>query len=157
MNARPRPPCRRFPGSTSRARGVWRCQRGRELTRPIRRGRGGTGRRGSPTLRAYLEGDDRQWVNDAQLVVSEVVANSILHAYHDMPAGRVDISFSSERAGLQVRVRDYGCGFTENSPAAGAGLGLRLTAVLADHVECRRPSEGGHEVVLGFTRPPSDR
>jgi anti-sigma regulatory factor (Ser/Thr protein kinase) len=88
---------------------------------------------------------------DAELLVSELVTNCVLHA--DPPAGGDPISFvlgvDSER--VRVEVSDAGKGFmaptSKGGPRdAGSGWGLRLVDQLADDLGVDRSPKGGSTV-----------
>jgi anti-sigma regulatory factor (Ser/Thr protein kinase) len=84
------------------------------------------------TLRIVCEGSDRVAIADAELAVTEIVTNAVLHAGGD----GVSISFWSEGPTLDVVVDDGGRGF---SPRMGSpdddqigGRGLSLVDTLAE-------------------------
>jgi anti-sigma regulatory factor (Ser/Thr protein kinase) len=73
------------------------------------------------------------------IVVSEAVANAIMHAYRDRPQpGRVRVSVEVGDESLEVAVSDDGIGMTPRVDSPGAGLGLPLMTGFADEVvvEC---------------------
>jgi anti-sigma regulatory factor (Ser/Thr protein kinase) len=74
-------------------------------------------------------------MEDARLLVSELVTNSLRHAPHDA-AKRIGLVLSCENEVLRAEVSDHGPGFVAapRSPGASeeAGWGLYLVARLAD-------------------------
>lgn len=78
------------------------------------------------------------------VVVSEAVANAIMHAYRDREEpGRVRVSVGVGDESLELAVDDDGLGMSPRMDSPGAGLGVPLMAGFADEVtvEC---SEGTH-------------
>jgi anti-sigma regulatory factor (Ser/Thr protein kinase) len=73
------------------------------------------------------------------IVVSEAVANAVMHAYRDRPQpGRVRVSVEVDDESLELAVSDDGVGMTPRIDSPGAGLGLPLMTGFADEVavEC---------------------
>ena len=73
------------------------------------------------------------WV--VQLVVSEVVANAVLHAYPDRAPGQVRLEAWLEDELLTVVVADDGVGMSSGRGSQGLGEGLALIRRLAREVE----------------------
>lgn len=82
-----------------------------------------------------LEGVSRR---NAQLVLSELVTNSIVHAGLDPDHDEIELTFRHTPAGVRVEVLDHGCGFSDEAidmPRRGpqvGGSGLAIVARLAD-------------------------
>src|SRR3954454_11227362 len=73
------------------------------------------------------------------VVVSEAVANAIMHAYRDrVEPGRVRVSVGVDGESLELAVSDDGLGMSPRPDSPGAGLGVPLMAGFADEVtvEC---------------------
>jgi anti-sigma regulatory factor (Ser/Thr protein kinase) len=73
------------------------------------------------------------------VVVSEAVANAIMHAYRDRDEpGRVRVSIGVGEESLELSVDDDGMGMSPRLDSPGAGLGVPLMAGFADEVtvEC---------------------
>src|SRR3954453_11373112 len=73
------------------------------------------------------------------IVVSEAVANAIMHAYRDRETpGRVRVSLGVGEDSLELAVSDDGLGMSPRPDSPGAGLGVPLMAGFADEVtvEC---------------------
>jgi anti-sigma regulatory factor (Ser/Thr protein kinase) len=73
------------------------------------------------------------------VVVSEAVANAIMHAYRDQEEpGRVRVSVGVGAESLELAVDDDGLGMSPRVDSPGAGLGVPLMAGFADEVtvEC---------------------
>lgn len=73
-------------------------------------------------------------VEDARLVLSELVANSVRHA-HPLPDGDILVSWKLGNQGLQISVTDGGAGTRPhkvNAPASAlAGRGMAIVETLA--------------------------
>jgi serine/threonine-protein kinase RsbW len=83
------------------------------------------------------------------VVVSEAVANAVMHAYRDRPEpGRVRVSVEVGEDSLEVAVSDDGNGMAPRLDSPGAGLGVPLIRGFADEVlvEC----SGGTRVRARF-------
>jgi anti-sigma regulatory factor (Ser/Thr protein kinase) len=86
---------------------------------------------------------------DAELLVSELVTNCVLHA--DPPAGDpISFVLGVEAERLRVEVSDGGKGFSPTSTShdgvSGSGWGLRLVDQLADDWGVDRGPKGGTTV-----------
>jgi anti-sigma regulatory factor (Ser/Thr protein kinase) len=69
------------------------------------------------------------------VVVSEAVANAIMHAYRDREEpGRVRVSVDVDGESLELAVSDDGLGMAPRLDSPGAGLGVPLMAGFADEV-----------------------
>jgi hypothetical protein len=71
-------------------------------------------------------------VADAELVVSELVANALLHAGLG-PADRIDVTLSRDRDRLVIVVDDHGS--FSRRPAGPTGLGFRILDSLCERWE----------------------
>lgn len=99
------------------------------------------------TCRAWELGDPA----NAELVVSELVANAVLHGW-----GRVTLRLQDTGEGLRIEVEDSNPTppvATEGHPGRIGGFGMRIVERLADWGW--RPSRGG-KVVWARVRPPED-
>jgi len=85
------------------------------------------------------------------LIVNELVTNSFRHAFRDGQPGTVWVQFSREPDGMyRLTVADDGCGLPERMDLSRRiGLGLQVTAVLAEQVGARLSI--GHEAGARFT------
>lgn len=104
-------------------------------------------------VRQYAEdnglAEDR--VNDIAIAVTEIVSNSVMHAYRDREyPGDVTVEITCNEGILLVRVADEGLGLVPRDDSPGAGFGLQIAARVADklHVEPLEPS--GTAVNLTF-------
>lgn len=74
-------------------------------------------------------------VEDARVVISELVANSVRHA-QPLPDGEILISWKLAKQGLQISVTDGGSGTRPrkvNAPSSAlAGRGMAIVETLAD-------------------------
>ena len=77
--------------------------------------------------------DDR--LDAIQLLVTELVTNSVIHAGL-LPGDEIELSITRSRAGLRVEVADRGAGFVPppppDDPFAENGRGLALVDMLSD-------------------------
>ena len=91
-------------------------------------------------------------LDDLKLVLSEICANAIVHAYGQRPDGRIEVIFRRSAAELEVTVADHGPGFPggEVPDRAGAGLTLRHRVCSRHSIEPQRP-QGGAAVTFAQT------
>lgn len=93
------------------------------------------------------------------LVVSEAVANAVIHAYRDRKPGDVRVSATLNEEGVEVAVVDDGIGLRPRPDSPGVGLGMPLIADLADRVEITAGPRGhgtriaAHFVLMGPAGP----
>jgi len=87
-------------------------------------------------LKAWMSdlGASGERVEDARVVISELVANSVRHA-RPLPDGSILVRWTTDRHGLQLSVTDGGSGTRPHSVQAGssalAGRGMAIVDVLA--------------------------
>jgi anti-sigma regulatory factor (Ser/Thr protein kinase) len=65
-------------------------------------------------------------LDDLKLVLSEVCANAIVHAYAGGSEGRIDVTFRRSEGELEVTVADRGPGFPDGKLPDDVGAGLTL-------------------------------
>lgn len=95
-------------------------------------------------------GFDPELLSDVNTAVSEACNNVIQHAYGEKP-GPFSVDFALTPAGLEVLIRDWGCGIRDATPERdGLKVGLALMSAVADRAEFVRVPEGGTEVRLRF-------
>ncbi len=100
---------------------------------------------------------DPELLDDLQMVTSEACNNVVVHAYRGK-RGPLGVRVSATHTGIEVLVRDRGCGIEPalREPAAGpdarAGIGLAVIQSLADTADLASPSSGGTEVRMQFSR-----
>ncbi len=88
-------------------------------------------------LKAWLteSGTPTEVIDDARIIISELVANSVRHA-QPLPGGDIEISWRLERRGLVITVSDGGSGTRPRKVAAPssalAGRGMAIVESLAD-------------------------
>lgn len=77
----------------------------------------------------------RDVVDDARVVISELVGNSVRHA-QPLPDGEIVVAWAIEDTGLQISVTDGGSGTRPRkvnaSSSALAGRGMAIVETLAD-------------------------
>lgn len=80
-------------------------------------------------------GGSGEAVEDARVVISELVANSVRHA-QPLTDGRIHVTWTLEDRGLQLSVTDGGSGTrprTVNAPSSAlTGRGMAIVEILAD-------------------------
>lgn len=87
-------------------------------------------------LKAFMKevGGSGEAVEDARVVISELVANSVRHA-QPLCDGQIHVSWTLEDRGLQLSVTDGGSGTrprTVNAPSSAlAGRGMAIVEILA--------------------------
>jgi anti-sigma regulatory factor (Ser/Thr protein kinase) len=81
-----------------------------------------------------------------ELVVSEAVANAVVHAYPDRAPGQVRLEASLEDELLTVVVADDGVGMSSGRGSSGLGEGLAVIRRLARELEV--PSRAGTRLVM---------
>lgn len=85
---------------------------------------------------------------DLKQIATEACMNAVIHAYPGDDPGRIDVVAAVAGELVELRVRDWGVGFSPR-PAATEGslrLGLPLIATLAESVEIANRREGGTEL-----------
>ena len=88
-------------------------------------------------LKTWLldRGVRREVVDDARVVISELVGNSVRHA-QPLPDGDIVVAWSVDERGLQISVTDGGSGTRPRkvnaSSSALAGRGMAIVETLAD-------------------------
>jgi anti-sigma regulatory factor (Ser/Thr protein kinase) len=112
------------------------------------------------TLRALAQsiGAQPEALQDAELAVTEAVANAVRHAYGHGD-GRVDVSIEARPDELLVVVRDEGKGMRDPWHDKGrrrGGLGLTVIQSVACDVEIRSKRGVGTEVVMALPGPDGD-
>ncbi len=116
--------------------------------------------RAAVTRYAQEAGVSRDRLEDIRLVVSEAVANAVVHAYRHSVPGEVRVSMAVAGGELWVFVADDGEGLRPRQESPGLGLGLSLIAHLCEDFAINRPGSGGTEISMRFalnvSRPVTD-
>jgi PAS domain S-box-containing protein len=89
------------------------------------------------------------------LILNELVANALKHAFSDGRAGKIEVLMKAEPSRYLLTVRDDGVGLPPGlDPRRTDTLGLQLVRTLADQLEgdFRVGSEGGTEVTVTVSR-----
>jgi serine/threonine-protein kinase RsbW len=106
--------------------------------------------RGMSTAAGEALGFNPELLSDVNTAVSEACNNVIQHAYGDEP-GPFSVDLAVIADGLEVQVRDYGCGIRVTAPEQdGLKVGLALMSAVADRAEFISVPDGGTEVRLCF-------
>jgi serine/threonine-protein kinase RsbW len=97
---------------------------------------------------------DVEALEDAELAVTEALANAVEHAYEG--AGSVHVTFLPREEEMLVSVRDFGRGMPEAGRSGGAepGYGLAMIEGIARHVQINR--DGGTEVEMALAMGVAD-
>lgn len=70
---------------------------------------------------------DVQRLLTMSLVITEVITNSLKHAFHDTEQGTISINLERENGGLALTVKDNGPGFASSAaPSKEKGLGMMV-------------------------------
>lgn len=65
------------------------------------------------------------------VLVSELVTNAAKYAFEPGAAGRIEVRLGVRDGGYALSVADDGCGFDNDTPARGTGLGMRVIKAMA--------------------------
>lgn len=104
-------------------------------------------------LRALLKdvGLDRERLADIVLATTEVCSNAVLHAYPGQE-GVFHAGASLSSGQVIVVVRDHGTGIGAERRRSGLGVGLGVSAALADDLQITTLPDLGTEVRISFCR-----
>jgi len=93
-------------------------------------------------------------LNDISTALSEACNNVVAHAYPDGP-GPMDVEMQGFADGLEVTVRDHGCGLKPHAsePSEIGGIGIPVMLALADSVEFAGTDGEGTDVRMRFSTP----
>ena len=93
-------------------------------------------------------------LNDISTALSEACNNVVAHAYPDGP-GPMDVQMQGSAEGLEVLVRDHGCGLKPHAsePSEIGGIGIPVMLALADSVEFAGTDGKGTDVRMRFSTP----
>ncbi len=93
-------------------------------------------------------------LNDISTAISEACNNVVAHAYPDGP-GPMDVQMQASAEGLEVLVRDHGCGLKPHAsePSEIGGIGIPVMLALADSVEFAGTDGEGTDVRMRFATP----
>ncbi|NHZ73817.1 MAG: HAMP domain-containing protein [Nitrospirae bacterium] len=84
------------------------------------------------------------------MILNELVANGVEHAYHDGP-GEIRVSFRSRDGRIGLVVADDGEGLSQAvDPAMASTLGIRLVAALADQLQADVEFQGDNGVTVSI-------
>jgi serine/threonine-protein kinase RsbW len=93
-------------------------------------------------------------LDNVSLAVSEATTNAVMHAFVDLPPGRVLVIAETGDDCVVVRVIDDGRGMTPRADSPGLGLGLTMMASMVTRCDIREgPSGRGTEVRMAFAAP----
>ena len=94
-------------------------------------------------------------LGEIEVVVSEAVTNSVVHAYLGDTAGEVRVTVALLPEEVEVIVEDDGRGMVPRTDSPGLGLGLALIATLADRFDAESAPGGGTRLKVWFQRDPA--
>ncbi len=93
-------------------------------------------------------------LNDISTALSEACNNVVAHAY---PGGEgpMEVEMLASAEGLEMLVRDHGCGLRPHAsePSEIGGIGIPVMLALADSVEFAGTDGGGTDVRMRFSTP----
>jgi two-component sensor histidine kinase len=99
-------------------------------------------------LSLVVKADDSQVRADISvslgLIVTELVINALKHAFPDDRRGNVLVDYRSQGEDWKLSVSDDGVGTPEKMAAAKPGLGTGIVEALANQLDARIETEGGH-------------
>ena len=78
------------------------------------------------------------------LLVTELVINSLKHAFPDGRKGRIDVSYNAHGPNWTLAVADDGVGMPGDSESQTPGLGTSIVEALANQLKARVQVVGGH-------------
>ena len=93
-------------------------------------------------------------LNDISTALSEACNNVVAHAYPD-GEGPMEVELRGSPDGLDVLVRDHGCGLNPHAsePSEIGGIGIPVMLALADSVEFAGSDGDGTDVRMRFATP----
>jgi serine/threonine-protein kinase RsbW len=92
-------------------------------------------------------------LSELALAVGEALANAVVHAYRDQPAGTVEVTSRLSDGLLVITVSDRGGGLVPREDSPGMGLGLPMISQIVDDLRISEPEGGGTELRMSFTMP----
>jgi len=78
------------------------------------------------------------------LIVTELVINSLKHAFPGGRHGRIDVSYKAHGSNWTLSVTDDGVGMPKDADSATPGLGTSIVEALAKQLNARVQVVGGH-------------
>src|SRR3954454_9425207 len=92
---------------------------------------------------------DDQTLSDVKLAVTEACTNTVVHAYPE-GEGPLEVLAYLREGRLMIVVRDEGLGIVPRTDSPGLGLGLPITAMLAESLELGTDEGERTEVRMTF-------
>lgn len=89
-------------------------------------------------------------LSELALAVGEALANVVVHAYHGLPVGTVEVTAGLTGERLLIAVLDRGGGLIPRADSPGIGLGLPMISQIADDVRISEREGGGTELSMSF-------
>ncbi len=101
---------------------------------------------------------DSELLDDVKTAATEACNNVVMHAYDGLP-GPLAVCLYLELRSLDVVVRDYGVGISDDAALDDQeqGVGLPIIQALTRRAVVRRCDDGGTEVRMQFAAPGGDR
>ena len=78
------------------------------------------------------------------LIVTELVINSLKHAFPGGRNGRIDVAYHSQGPNWTLSVADDGVGMPRDAESQTPGLGTSIVEALANQLTARVQVVGGH-------------
>src|SRR4029078_5837694 len=91
-------------------------------------------------------------IEDLRLPVTEACTNVVRHAYPEGNPGAVEVSIAPREERVSIVVADPGRGIGTSSDTSGPGLGLPLSAAIADTGDLQSAPESGSRMAMTFRR-----
>jgi serine/threonine-protein kinase RsbW/stage II sporulation protein AB (anti-sigma F factor) len=109
--------------------------------------------RSAVTAYARRAGVPSASIQSIRLAVSEACSNAVVHGYRSEVRDTFTVKARTVPDGIEIIVRDRGCGMRPRPDSPGAGLGLPIISQLAETLEVRTPRDGvGTELCMRFPR-----
>ncbi len=107
---------------------------------------------------ADIIGLDAIELNDISTALSEACNNVVAHAYPGA-TGPMDVEMQGSADGLELLIRDQGCGLKPHAsePSEIGGIGIPVMLALADSVEFAGADGEGTDVRMRFSTPKAEQ
>lgn len=101
-------------------------------------------------------------ITEVKTLMSEAVANAVIHAYQNKQEGDIEIDLIIEQKKLRMRIKDTGCGipdinqalqplYTSKPELERSGMGMTIMKSLSDEFEVVSEINKGTEIKITKT------